>query len=117
MKYRLNENPIGISAVPIIELIPGERGKIHHVGIYFGGSGDSSGIHFFKDESGYNRKISFVDIGPTNERHRTSLGSCKGAEVAEIANEHDLPLDELNEIRDLEREYRSRHAAPAGAMA
>lgn len=101
MKYQLNEKPT-YSVVPVVELMPGEEGVINHVGIYDYGSV----IHKTRPT---------IDGIVTVHTASGALSVVKPQLLAEF-DEHDLmifvngyglPLDELKEVRDLEREYRN----------
>lgn len=91
MKYQLNRKPRN-SVVPVIELVLGQTGRIQHVGIY--------------------DRESFIHTSDGNgESVRFAGKECRLTDIARdlwiFASVNGYPLEELKEILELEKEYRS----------
>jgi hypothetical protein len=100
MKYQINKNP-QISVVPIIELSKGLDGVIKHSGIY----PDSSVLHSdnnMNDFYAYNL-MHYPDYGIPKR-----LSHCNDKHLERISRICNYPIEELKEIRKLERQARAK---------
>ena len=96
-RYRLNERS-GYCTVPVFERVDGESTTIHHISVYSKG-GDVTLIFTGARTGGMHISDAFSP---------RTLTSFRDEELADLSKGKDLPLDELMELRELEREYRAR---------
>lgn len=101
-KYQIKERT-KYSAIPVIELVGGATGIIRHVGVCYGVSAihiptgkNCETVFYLKDWS-----YELEDIPP-------ELASCSDRDLEKIVSKASVKLDieELKEIRDLEKKYR-----------
>ncbi|MCX6814879.1 MAG: hypothetical protein NTY20_04500 [Candidatus Aenigmarchaeota archaeon] len=92
MKYQINEDP-RCFPVPSIELVPGEKGKIIYASIY----PRHSVIHRTDPH--------FPNVACVIELDK-KLADCGDPQIIYLWGKHDLPVEELVEIREKERLYR-----------
>ena len=95
-KYRISESS-GNVAGPSVELVPGKEGVIKYTGMFNWAT------------LLYNGKDPGILCGNTARPARLSEMSM--SHVGILSRVHGIPLDELEEIRNLERQYRSRKPA------
>ena len=95
MKYQLNEDP-SYSAVPVIELKPGSQGVVKCAALY----GDETWLHK-------------LDPGIRAEWDGSTevLAGCSDHSLMLLSMLFIYPIEELQEIRELEIQYRSSKGA------
>ena len=99
MKYRINED----SVIPCVELEKGKEGVINRANLY----GNHTVLYTTDGRAifvGYPVEWTFFPLYLTD----ASLSDFDDDTLKEFAKLHKLPLEELEEIRELEREYRMK---------
>ncbi len=99
MKYFFNSKPSG-SVVPTIELLPNTEGKISRYAMYE----DSAVIHLCKIQAGklshnYSTGCFILDY-----KGKTKFINLPKEDLFYLAKKHDLPLEEVEEIANIERQ-------------
>ncbi len=96
MKYKLNESP-SYHVCPTIERINEKVGKIKYSAIY------DDRTYIYMSEKASDMIVVGREVGKFNE---IQLSSYSYRMLETLSHLRSLPLEELKEIRDLEKQYR-----------